>query len=63
MPLEILNSYAPRKSYPKEEQKEHWGKVEIVIEPIPRKHMAIWCANTNGQLGEVKENGEITPPK
>jgi len=32
-------------------EKKHWGQVENTIQQIPKSHMAIWCTDSNGQLG------------
>ena len=37
------------------------GEIKTQVGSIPNKHMTIWCADTNGQLGEVRENGEVNP--
>ena len=58
MPLTILATYAPRKGYSKQEQTEHWKQIQDILDTIPEKHMILWCADTIGQLGEIKENGE-----
>ena len=32
-------------------QNEHWGKVRQTLQETSNRHMLIWCADANGQLG------------
>ena len=52
IPITIIVTYAPHTGYSKEEKKEHWGKTRHTIDTIPKRHMTIWCADANGQLGQ-----------
>jgi len=42
-------------------QKKNTGKTQKQLNTIPEKRMTIWRADTNGQLGEMGENGETNP--
>ena len=51
-PITILNTYAPHQGKNKAEQQEHWEEVQKTIKEIPTKHLIIWCADANGQIGK-----------
>ena len=51
IPVTIINTYAPHKGYRDEIRKEHWEKVTKQLGKIPKKHLKIWTADTNGQVG------------
>ena len=54
-PITILTTYAPHKGYTSTDRKKHWGEVEQTIQEIPKRHMVIWRADANGQLGRVNQ--------
>ena len=51
-PKAILNTYASHSGKGKKEQKDHWRQVKETLEIIPTRHIIIWCADANGQIGK-----------
>ena len=61
-PLKILNTYAPRKGYSKQNTKNDRKVPMPQSKPyLPQQHMTIWRDDTNGQLGDVKGAGGNKP--
>jgi len=59
--ITILTSYAPRKCYKHEIRDQNRKALGQVLPRIPRKHLCIWCADANGQLGNRSKTAqEIT---
>jgi len=50
-PIAIIATYAPHQGYNNHEKNKHWEQVGKMLQEIPRKHMKIWGADANGQLG------------
>ena len=61
-PLTIINTYAPHQGKTKVEQQEHWKRVKEIVANTPRKHLTLWRAGANGQMGKLRE-GEETPQR
>ena len=51
--ITLLTTYAPHKGYTAKERKQHFDQVGQAIQQIPKSHMAIWCTDSNGQLGRT----------
>jgi len=51
-PIAIINTYASHKGKTKQEQHEHWKHVHEVVKDTPRRHLIIWRADANGQMGK-----------
>jgi len=57
-PLSIVVTYAPHQGYTEQERQERWGKVQQTIGQIPKRHMSLWGADTNGELGRDADRPE-----
>ena len=57
-PVTIINTYAPHQGKTKTEQQEHWKMVQQTLKTTPRKHLTIWCADANGQIGKITQEEE-----
>jgi len=57
-PITILTTYAPHKGYSAQERKKHWDQVDNTIQQIPKRHMTIWCTDSNGQLGKDNQDNK-----
>ena len=54
-PVAITNTYAPHQGKTKVEQDAHWKQAQQTIADTPSKHLKIWCADANGQIGKIKQ--------
>lgn len=55
-PVTIVNTYAPHKGERNPDQKEHWGEAQQSTQWTPGKHLIIWRADANGEIGELAKN-------
>jgi len=56
--ITIMVTYAPHTGYSKKEKAEHWQNAKHTLTQIPKRHLTIWRADANGQLGPVEEQKE-----
>ena len=58
MPIQIISTYAPHNGHAEEDRTQHWKEVKGILNKTCKRHMIIWCADANGQLGRDKEEGK-----
>ena len=58
MPARVLITCDPHNGHKEEDRKHHWGEVKEILNKKYRRHMAIWRADANGQLGRDGAEGE-----
>ena len=51
MPIQILTTYAPHNGHTEEDRKQHWKEVKEILNEKCKRHIIIWCAVPNGQMG------------
>ena len=54
MPIHILSNYAPHNGHSEADRIQHWGEVKEIHNQTCKRHMIIWRADANGQLGRDK---------
>ena len=55
MHIQIISTYAPKNGHAEEDRRQHWGEVREIPNKTCKRHMTIWCADANGQLGIDKK--------
>ena len=63
MPIQIRPTYAPRNGHAEAERRQHWEEVKEIFNRICKRHMTIWRADANGQLGRDKEAEKTKSPQ
>ena len=61
-PVTIINSYAPNTGFNEKEKEDRWTHMEETLKRTPGKHIIIWRAYANGQIGNIPAE-EATPRK
>ena len=57
MPIQILTTYAPHNGKTEEDRMQHWGEVKEILNKTCKRHMIIWRADANGQIGRDEGDG------
>ena len=52
--IQILSTYAPSNGHAEEERRQHWGEVKETLNETCERHLLIWGADANGQLGRIE---------
>ena len=62
MPIQILSTYDPHNGHTETDRRQQWGEVKETLNTTCERHMIIWCADANGQLGRDKEEENEKSP-
>ena len=54
------NNLRPHKGYTATDRKKQWGKADQTLQEIPKRNMAIWRTDANGQLGKNNQDQNST---
>ena len=63
MPIHILPTYAPHNGYSEEIKNQHWENVQELLNKTCKRHLIIWGAHANGQLGNKDKTDEGSTAK
>ena len=55
MPIQIHPNYTPRNGHAEADRRQRWGEVKEILNKTCKRHMIIWCADANENLGRDKE--------
>ena len=55
MPNHIISEYAPRNGRTEEDRRRRWKDVNEILQNTCKRHMIMWRADANGQLGSEEE--------
>ena len=59
MPIHIISTYAPRNGHTEGTERQHWGDVKELLSKTCERHLIVWGADANGQIGNRNhEEGE-----
>ena len=56
IPIHIIPTYAPHNGHAAAERRQRWEEDKEILNKARKRHMVIWCADANGQLGRDKED-------
>ena len=55
IPIHIISTYAPHNGHAEAERRQHCGEVKEILNKTCKRHMVIWCTDSNGKLGKGGE--------
>ena len=58
MPIHIVSTYAPRNGHTEEARGKHWGGAKELLNETCRRHLILWGADANGQMGNRNQSEE-----
>ena len=62
-PIHILSTYAPHNGHTEAERKQQWEEFKEILNKTCKRHMIIWCADANGQLGRETKKKTKEPSR
>ena len=58
MPIHIISTYAPHNGRNEETKNHHWGDVQELLNKTCKRHLILWGAAANGQIGNKDKTAE-----
>ena len=58
MPIQVISTYAPHSGHKEETRQQHWKDVNELLNKTSKRHLIIWGADANGQIGNNEQNKE-----
>ena len=56
MPIHVISTYAPHSGHKEETRRRRWQDVNELLNKTCKRHLIIWGADANGQIGNNELN-------